>query len=150
MAYLSLFFVASLKHFIICVFKWVHWSIYSVDSELLHIHSKQLFLLQFLIIQKHDFKKSNISQDQVAFFQCKPRAHCTVRFPMQCKRKTTDLGTCEILDKFKPCLCKLYTGRQEILQGFERTYMGSRCQDSSSLNMSHHICPFGMVLWVSS
>lgn len=56
---------------------------YSGDSKLLHIHSKQLFLLQFLIIQKHNFKKSNISKDQVAFFPCASQEHI-VLFVFQC------------------------------------------------------------------
>jgi hypothetical protein len=34
-------------------------------------------------------------------------------------RKAKDLRTREILNKFKPCLCKLYTVRQDKLQGSE-------------------------------
>lgn len=97
-----------------------------------------------LVIQKHDFKKSNISKDQVAFSPCQPRVHYTVPCPMQQKRETTDLRTCEIL----AYISHTQGGKKDFkgLKGLK----GSLCQDSSNLNVSHHICTFGTVTWVFS
>ena len=62
---------------------------------------------------------------------------------MQCKKKTVDPRACGILNKFKPYLGKLYTRRQERLQG----YKGLTGPLSGSLNMCHHVRILGIVIW---
>lgn len=118
-----LFYTATLKHSIICILNYLYyWNTHTEDSKLLPKHSKH-----FCALSVDNFR--NISRNQIfiktrlPYAPCQPRVRYTVLLPMQCK-KTVDLRACEILNKFKPCLGKVYTRRQERLQRVWKAYRG--------------------------